>query len=37
VSNEQVGADILSLQTRLQASMQTTALLFQTNLVNYLK
>jgi flagellar hook-associated protein 3 FlgL len=37
VSNEQVGADILSLQTRLQASMQTTAMLFQTNLVNYLK
>ena len=25
------------LQTRLQASMQTTAMLFQTNLVNYLK
>ena len=36
VSNEQVGAQILSLQTRMQASMQTTALLFQTSLVNYL-
>jgi hypothetical protein len=37
VSNEDVGAQILSLQTRMQASMQTTALLFQTSLVNYLK
>jgi flagellin-like hook-associated protein FlgL len=37
VSNEEVGAQILSVQTRLQASLQTTALLFQTNLVNYLK
>jgi flagellar hook-associated protein 3 FlgL len=36
VSNEGVGARILALQTRMQASMQTTALLFQTSLVNYL-
>jgi hypothetical protein len=36
VSNEDVGAQILTLQTRMQASMQTTAMLFQTNLVNYL-
>jgi flagellar hook-associated protein 3 FlgL len=37
VSNEQVGSEILALQTRMQASMQTTAMLFQTSLVNYLK
>jgi flagellin-like hook-associated protein FlgL len=37
VSNEDVGAQILALQTRMQASMQTTAMLFQTSLVNYLK
>jgi flagellar hook-associated protein 3 FlgL len=37
VSNEDVGAQILALQTRMQASMQTTALLFQTSLVNYIK
>jgi flagellar hook-associated protein 3 FlgL len=37
VSNEDVGAQILTLQTRMQASMQTTAMLFQTSLVNYLK
>jgi flagellar hook-associated protein 3 FlgL len=36
VSNEEVAAKILALQTRMQASMQTTALLFQTSLVNYL-
>ena len=36
VSNEDVAAKILALQTRMQASMQTTALLFQTSLVNYL-
>ena len=36
VSNEQVGTELLSLQTRMQASMQTTARLFQTSLVNYL-
>ena len=37
VSNEEVGAQILTLQTRMQASLQTTAMLFQTSLVNYLK
>jgi flagellin-like hook-associated protein FlgL len=37
VSNEDVGSQILALQTRMQASMQTTAMLFQTSLVNYLK
>lgn len=36
VSNEEVGSKILALQTRMQASMQTTAMLFQTSLVNYL-
>ncbi len=36
VSNEQVGTELLTLQTRMQASMQTTAMLFQTSLVNYL-
>ena len=36
VSNEQVGTELLSLQTRMQASMQTTAMLFKTSLVNYL-
>jgi flagellar hook-associated protein 3 FlgL len=33
---EEVAAQILALQTRLQATMQTTALLYQTSLVNYL-
>jgi hypothetical protein len=33
---EQVGAEILALQTRLQASMQTTALLAKTSLVYFL-
>ena len=37
ITNEDVGARILALQTRMQASMQTTALLFQTSLVNYIK
>ena len=37
VSNEEVGSQILALQTRMQASMQTTAMLFQTTLVNYLR
>jgi len=37
VSNEEVGTKLLELQTRMQASMQTTAILFQTSLVNYLK
>lgn len=36
VSSEEVGAQILALQTRMQASMQTTALLFRTSLVNYI-
>jgi flagellin-like hook-associated protein FlgL len=36
VSNEQVGAEILALQTRMQATMQTTAMMFQTSLINYL-
>jgi flagellin-like hook-associated protein FlgL len=36
VSNEAVGAQILTLQTRLQASMQVTALMYQTSLVNYM-
>jgi flagellar hook-associated protein 3 FlgL len=37
VSNEDVGAQLLTLQTRMQASMQITSMLFQTSLVNYLK
>lgn len=37
VSNEDVGAQLLTLQTRMQASMQVTSMLFQTTLVNYLK
>lgn len=36
VSNEEVGAQILTLQTRLQASLQTTAMLYKLTLVNYL-
>jgi hypothetical protein len=36
VPPEQVAAQIMALQTRLQASLQTTALLFQTSLVKYL-
>jgi flagellin-like hook-associated protein FlgL len=36
VSTEEVAAQILALQTRLQASLQTTALLYQTSLVNFL-
>jgi flagellar hook-associated protein 3 FlgL len=36
VPPEQVAAQILALQTRLQASLQTTAMLFQTSLVKYL-
>lgn len=37
VSNEEAAAQVLALQTRMQASMQTTAMLFQTSLVNYLR
>ena len=36
VPTEEVGARILALQTRLQASLQTTSLLYQTSLVNYI-
>lgn len=36
VSNEEVGTQLLALQTRMQASMQTTAILYQISLVNYL-
>jgi len=36
VSNEEVGAQLLRLQTQMQASMQTTAMLLQTSLVRYL-
>ncbi len=36
VRPELVGAQILALQTNLQASLQTTALLYRTSLVNYL-
>lgn len=37
VSNEDVGAQLLTLQTRMQASMQITSMLYQTSLVNYIK
>jgi hypothetical protein len=37
VTQEEVGAQILSLQTMLQASLQTTAMLSQMSLVNFLK
>lgn len=36
VSQEEVGASILALQTRLQASLQTTAMLYRTTIVDYL-
>jgi flagellin-like hook-associated protein FlgL len=36
VSNEEVGTKLLALQTRMQASMQTTSLLYRISLVNYL-
>jgi len=36
VSTDQVATQILALQTRLQASYQTTALLSQLTLVKYL-
>ena len=35
VPTEEVGAEILALQTRLQASLQTTAMLYKMSLVNY--
>jgi hypothetical protein len=36
VSNETVASEILTLQTQLQASLQTTAMLSKLSLVNYL-
>jgi hypothetical protein len=36
VPDEQVASEILALQTRLQASLQTTSLLYKTSLVNYI-
>jgi flagellar hook-associated protein 3 FlgL len=36
VPTEQVATEILTLQTRLQASLQTTSLLYRLSLVNYL-
>lgn len=36
VSNEEVGSELLALQTRMQATLQTTAMLSQISLVNYL-
>ena len=36
VSTEEVAAQILALQVRLQASLQTTSLMFETSLVNYI-
>ena len=36
VPQEQVASEILALQTSLQATLQTTALLLKTSLVNYL-
>jgi flagellin-like hook-associated protein FlgL len=36
ISPEEVGAKILALQTRLQASLQTTAMLYELSLVNYI-
>jgi hypothetical protein len=36
VPPEQVGTQILALQTSLQATLQTTALLLKTSIVNYL-
>jgi flagellin-like hook-associated protein FlgL len=37
VSNEDVGAQLLTLQTRMQASMQVTSMLSQLSHVNFLK
>ena len=36
VPTEEVAAQILALQVRLQASLQTTSMLYQTSLVNYI-
>jgi flagellin-like hook-associated protein FlgL len=35
VAPEQVGVEILALQTRLQASLQVTSMLYQLSLANY--
>jgi hypothetical protein len=37
VTPEEVGAQILSMQTSLQASLQTTAILSKLSLVNFLQ
>jgi flagellin-like hook-associated protein FlgL len=36
ISPEEVGAKILALQTNLQATLQTTAMMYQTTILNYL-
>lgn len=36
VDNNEVAAQILAMQTNLQASLQTTAMLYQTSILNYL-
>jgi flagellar hook-associated protein 3 FlgL len=36
VSNEEVAAQILAMQTALQASLQTTAILYKTSILNYM-
>ena len=36
VSNDEIATKVLALQTSLQASYQTTSILYQTTLVNYL-
>jgi flagellar hook-associated protein 3 FlgL len=36
INNDQVAAEILTLQTQLQASLQTTAMLSKLSIVNYL-
>jgi hypothetical protein len=35
VTPEEVGVEILALQTRLQASLQVTSMLYQLSLANY--
>jgi flagellin-like hook-associated protein FlgL len=37
VNSDQVGTELLTLQNQMAATMQTTAMLYQTSLVNYLK
>lgn len=36
ITNEEVAAQILTLQTRLQASLQATAMLYQTSILKYI-